>query len=504
MMKIHVRKGELSGFATEAAVAAHFEGETALGGAAEKLNRQGKGILAELIAAGDFTGRWKETAVLYPKGGMLARRIIAVGLGKRDAFTADRLRCAFAAAAQKVRSLNLRSFATAADFADSRLPADRAAEAVVEGAILGLYRFCRYKTRDLEAHQEVGACSLLHSDGSSYAAVKRASRAAAVIAEAACFARDIVSTPGNEMTPARLAAQARESAVLGSVACRVIGPPQMKRMGMNALLAVGSGSCHPPQLILLTYQGGKKAEPPLALVGKGLTFDSGGISLKPADKMEQMKSDMAGGAVVIAAIRAAALLKLPVNILGVVPAAENLPGGNAYRPGDIIKSFSGQTIEIISTDAEGRLILADALTYAARRRPAAIIDLATLTGACVVALGEEMIGMMGKDAALKEKVASAAGRTAEMVWELPLGEAYDELIKGEAADYKNTGGRWGGASTAAAFLEKFTDGLPWVHLDIAGPAWRSSDRPYIPKGASGVGVRLLVDLLRAWSDQTDS
>jgi leucyl aminopeptidase len=248
-------------------------------------------------------------------------------------------------------------------------------------------------------------------------------------------------------------------------------------------------------MIVAEYRGGKKSEKPLALVGKGITFDSGGISIKPAEKMEQMKTDMAGGAAVIATIKAASELALPVNLIGIVPATENLPGGNAYKPGDVLRSLSGQTIEVVNTDAEGRVILADALAWATRFKPAAIIDLATLTGACIVALGDDVIGMMGNDDALKCRLRDASDATGEKLWELPLGEQYDELIKSDVADWKNSGGRAGGAITAAAFLQKFVGDCNWVHLDIAGPSWTEKNKPYIPKGASGIGVRLLLQLM---------
>ena len=235
---------------------------------------------------------------------------------------------------------------------------------------------------------------------------------------------------------------------------------------------------------------------PIVLVGKGLTFDSGGISIKPADKMDEMKTDMSGGAAVMGAIMAAADLQLPLNITGLVPATENMPGGCALKPGDILKSYSGKTIEVLNTDAEGRLILADALAYASKYKPEAVIDLATLTGACIVALGDDVIGMLGTDDKLKKEIDKAAQNTGELVWELPLWESYHELIKSDIADYKNSGGRAAGTITAAAFLSKFAGDYPWVHLDIAGPAWTSKDKAYVPKGASGVGVRLLVEFLR--------
>jgi len=265
---------------------------------------------------------------------------------------------------------------------------------------------------------------------------------------------------------------------------------------VNALLGVASGSHQPPKFIVLEYAGGKKGDAPVALVGKGLTFDSGGISIKPAEKMDEMKTDMSGGAAVMATIMAAADLMLPVNLVGLIPATENMPGGSALKPGDILKSYSGQTIEVLNTDAEGRLILADALSYATKYKPAAIIDIATLTGACVVALGEDVIGMLGTDDQLKKEINQAAKTSGELVWELPLWDSYSELIKSDIADYKNSSGRAAGTITAAAFLSKFVNGCPWLHLDIAGPAWTTKDKAYIPKGASGVTVRLLIEYLQ--------
>jgi leucyl aminopeptidase len=277
----------------------------------------------------------------------------------------------------------------------------------------------------------------------------------------------------------------------------------MKELGMNTLLGVARGSKEPPQCIILQYNGGEKNDKPVALIGKGITFDSGGISIKPSAKMEEMKSDMAGGAAVIAAMKAAAGLKLPINVIGIIPATENLPGGNALKPGDILKSLSGQMVEVINTDAEGRLILADALTYAHRYEPAVIIDIATLTGACIIALGDNIIGMMGTDESLKKALQDASEKTGEPVWELPLWHEYEELIQSDAADVKNVGNRAAGTITAALFLKKFAGDYPWCHLDIAGPALLAKEKPYIPKGASGVGVKLFVQFLKERSRKTD-
>jgi leucyl aminopeptidase len=383
------------------------------------------------------------------------------------------------------------------DFGNLAFSPEVLTEAVVEGVRLGLYRFESFKTGKRDPGREISSLSIVEADAASLRRIRAAVKTSKVITDSVCLARDLVSMPANEMTPRDLANEARKSARGTKLRCRVVGPAAMRKLGMKALLAVAAGSAEPPRFIILEYRGGEKEGPVIVFVGKGLTFDSGGISLKPAEKMERMKDDMAGGAAVIAALRAAARLSLPVNLVGLVPAAENLPGGKAYRPGDIVGSLSGQTIEIVTTDAEGRLILADAMTYAGRFKPAAIIDLATLTGACVVALGDHVIGMLGNDDGLKRQLREAGDLSGERVWELPLWEEYDELIRGEAADLKNSGGRAGGAITAAAFLSQFTGGYPWVHLDIAGPAWLAKEKPYIPKGASGVGVRLLLQFIRS-------
>ena len=497
-VKIQVRKGSLAEVPTQAAIIAHFEDDGRLGGAAAKLDKKSGGLIGEIISEGDITGRLNRLGVIYPRGSVQAKRIVVVGLGKRIDFSLERLRGAYATAAQHVRSLNVSEMSTTLDFGAVDLPIDRLAEAVVEGVILGLYQFAPFKTIDREDIREIAEFTILDADEAAVKVIRTAAKTAEIIANSVAFARDIVSAPANEMTPTDLANEALQSARGKNIQCKILEAEEIRTLGMNALLGVAAGSDQPPKLIIMEYRGGKKSSPVIALVGKGLTFDSGGISIKPSEKMDQMKSDMAGGAAVIATVRAAAELGLPVNLVGLVPATENLPGGKAYKPGDILKTLSGKTVEVVTTDAEGRLILADALTYVGRYKPAVIIDLATLTGACIVALGDHVIGMMGTDVELMQEIRKAADLTGERVWELPLWEEYNELIKGDAADYKNSGGRAGGAITAAAFLEKFTGGYPWAHLDIAGPAWLTKDKPYCPKGASGVGVRLLVQFLRNW------
>ncbi len=495
-MNVHVKRGVLSEEGTEAVLLTHFEGDTCPTGACARLDAKSGGLIAALISQGDVSGRLNEIRVLYPGTDVPAKRFVVVGLGKRADVSLERIRGAFSRAAQHIRSLRVTAFSTAVDFGTVDLPLAQTAEAVVEGAILGLYRFVRFKTTDLTEEPEVRAITIVEERPAAVKTLRTAASTAVIVSGAVVLARDLVSAPANEMTPKQLARAAVQCSRGRKIACTVIEEEALRKLGMHALLGVAAGSDEAPRFIILEYRGGRRTAPVIALVGKGITFDSGGISIKSADKLDQMKSDMAGGAAVIAAVRAAADLALPVNIVGLVPAVENLPSGKAYKPGDILTSLSGQTIEVVTTDAEGRLIMADALTYAGRYRPAAIIDLATLTGACIVALGDHVSGMFGSDDELKRAIREAADFTGERVWELPLWEEYDELIRGDAADFKNSGGRAGGAVTAAVFLSKFTAGYPWVHLDIAGPAWSTKERPYSPKGASGVGVRLLLQFLR--------
>jgi leucyl aminopeptidase len=496
-MRVIVKKGKLSGLKSEALVIPHFEGEELLG-KAKQLDKKSGGLIKDMIAGGDFEGKHLQVSVTYTRGALPAKRIVMIGFGKKADFTMERLRAAYAAAARQVRSLKLKEFSTSLDFVSIEQPLDQIAQAIVEGVSLGLYQFTPFKTVEEDKIREIKEFTIVEEKDKFCVTIRSSAKAAEIISNAVYFTRDMVSAPGNSMTPTDMAEEARKVAKRKNVVLKVFDEAWMKKNGMNALLGVAQGSNEPARFIVLEYKGGGKDDPLIVIVGKAITFDSGGISLKPAEKMDEMKSDMAGGAAAMGAVMAAADLRLKVNAVVLIPATENLPGGRAYKPGDVLKSLSGQTIEIISTDAEGRLTLADALTYAGRLKPAAIVDVATLTGACVIALGDDVIGMMGTDDTLKQKIRNAADKTGERVWELPLWEDYHELIKSDIADYKNTGGRAGGAITAAAFLSKFVGKCPWVHLDIAGPAWMAKDKPYIPKGASGVGVRLLVQFLKDW------
>jgi leucyl aminopeptidase len=314
------------------------------------------------------------------------------------------------------------------------------------------------------------------------------------VAEATNAARDLVNEPGNTHTPTELARRARAMTRGARIRCRVLGPRELRRLGARALLAVARGSQEPPRLIILEYRGGRRRGPHLGLVGKGITFDSGGISIKPAENMEAMKGDMAGAAAVLAATRAIALLHLPIHVTAIIPATENLPSGTALKPGDIIRAMSGKTIEVINTDAEGRLVLADALHYARARKASHLVDVATLTGACVVALGTVNSGAFTNNQALLDTVVAAGKTAGERIWPLPMDAEYDELIKSDIAEIKNTGGRKGGAITGAKFLQNFVGDTPWVHLDIAGTFETDKEKGYLAKGGTGVMVRTLVNL----------
>ena len=452
------------------------------------------GTIARLIKRGDFTARPGVTHILYPEGRIAAERLILTGMGKREGLTLNRVRLAAGKAAFSARSHGAETIVFGADAPG--LDVEETAQALAEGSMLGLYRFLKYKTNNESGdRKELKTATLLADSSASVAAMRKGVKAGRIIAESAVMARDMVSHPGADMTPAIMAGRARGIARQFGMKVQVLERKGMEKLGMGALLGVAAGSAQPPKFIILEYRG-NGAKPFIALVGKSITFDTGGISIKPADNMDRMKDDMSGGAAVLGAIRAAAALKLKLNIVALLPATENMPGSRALKPGDVLRTMSGQTIEILNTDAEGRLILSDALAYACRYKPAVIVDIATLTGACSIALGTEVTGMLGTSDRFKLQIRAAGEKTGERVWELPLWEHYYDLIKSDIADMKNAGGRAGGVITAAALLSKFVQKYPWVHLDIAATAWSDKDRPYTPKGATGIGVRLLTQFLR--------
>jgi leucyl aminopeptidase len=499
-MKVYLKKDSIERHKTGCLVVGAFEGKKPEG-LAKVIDKRLNGLISKLFKDKDFEGKPKQTRLIYTQGKLPAERVLLVGLGKEKDFTIEKLRQASGSSSRAVKDLGLKKFSTSLANPPSIPPLEKGgkgsyeiAKAVTEGTILSLYDFTEYRTEKREEIKRVDEIAILIEKENRE--IKKGLDDGIKISEAVYLARDMINHPSNTATPTYLSEQAKRVAKKSGIKCRILEKADMQRLKMGALLAVARGSDEPPKFIIMEYNGGKKGGPPVMFVGKGLTFDSGGISIKPSEKMEEMKHDMAGGAAAISAIKAAADLKLPVNVVSLIPATENMPSGKADKPGDVVKAMSGKTIEVISTDAEGRMILADALTYGERYKPKAVIDLATLTGACIIALGYHATGLLGNDKDLIEAIKKAGEKSGERVWELPLWEEYEEQNKSDIADVKNVGGRPAGTITAAAFLKKFADKFKWAHLDIAGTVWEYNGKPYVPKGAVGVGVRLLVEYLR--------
>ncbi len=459
------------------------------------LDKATKGVLRRRISTG-FNGEAGRTRLLFDLPGLGAERVLLVGLGSRDAFNMNAFRKAARAAAKALGEAGVAEAATLLpQLPVDSVEAEMLARAVVEASEQVLYRFVRMKSRD-NVGKPVALKRLGILTTGSSAATRRGIKTGLAIARGVALARDLGNLPANICTPTYLASEARKLArKYPALRVRVLNEAEIKRLGMGALWGVARGSRQSPRVIVFEYTGARKNAKPVALVGKGVTFDAGGISLKPAAKMDEMKYDMCGAASVFGSIVAACEMKLPINIVGVTPAVENLPGGNATKPGDILASLSGQTIEVLNTDAEGRLILADALTYVQRFKPTTVVDIATLTGACVVALGHQASGVMSPDDGLANELLAAGERTGDRAWRLPLWEEYQDALKSNFADFANVGGRDAGAITAGCFLWRFTKGLRWAHLDIAGTAWATGT----DKGGTGRPVSLLADWLMASS-----
>jgi leucyl aminopeptidase len=496
IMRVEAKQARVDTETTDALALLICEGEGLPKEDGVILDRALGGTLRELLQSKEFDGKAGEVVVFHTHRKIPAKRLILVGLGKKHELGLDQIRQAMGHAVKRVRHAKCGAFTVALP---SVVPHGASlldvGQAMTEGAILGSYQFTTYRS-DVPTGKEVRAMTILASQKGQLRELSEGIRRGVATAEATVFVRDLCNHPSNVMTPSRIANEAKTVAKEAGVNLKILEQKEMDALGMGALLGVAKGSHEPPKFIILQYHGAKKKDDrPVVLVGKTITFDTGGISLKPAENMEQMKADMTGGAEVLAAMRAAARLKLPLNLISILPAAENMPGGRAMRPGDVVKTLSGKTVEVQNTDAEGRLILSDGLAYATRFKPAALIDIATLTGACVVALGQFAIGMFGTDATLKEAIRKAGLRAGERVWEMPLWEEYFEQLRSDVADMRNIGGRGGGMITAALFLSKFVGDAPWVHLDIASTDWSERERAYIPKGPTGIGTRLLIQFL---------
>jgi leucyl aminopeptidase len=471
--------------------------------AADLLATGNTGYESQLQAAldmGDFTGKADETLLFYPvRPGAKPQRVLLVGLGEPASLTAERLRRLGGIASKQAGRMKVERLAVQLPESD-RLPARDRAQAITEGLVLGAYAFREFKTGDGEesaARQAEEA--VLGCGEESLIEASEGARFGEVVARAERLARDLGNLPPNVVTPAYLAETAERIARERGMRATILGRRELEEEGMRALLAVSQGSDQEPRLIVLEHRGGAEDQKPLVIVGKGVTFDAGGISIKPAANMEEMKFDMSGAGATLAAMQAVAELGLPANVVGIVPATENLLSGSAMRPGDILRTHLGKTVEIVNTDAEGRLILADALSYARRFEPAAVVDAATLTGACVVALGHVAAAMYGNDEALAAEVRAAGERVGSRVWPMPMFDEYRDLIRSEYADIKNSGGRPAGSITAAWFLREFAGSFPWVHLDVAGTAFGEGKLPYQTRGSTGVPTRLFVEWVRARS-----
>jgi leucyl aminopeptidase len=452
--------------------------------------------VAELLLAEDFTGSAGQSLLLYPRGAVAPRRLFLVGMGKAADAKAEVYRRAGAAAVQQARTLKV-AHPTIGIHGDSSVELAESAQAFVEGFCMGAYRFWRYRTNLTEAQQfTVQGATILGRDV-NVEALRAGLNTGEKVARGVDFARDLVNSPGYHMTPAKMAEEAVELGQRTGLKVTVLDKAQLTEQGFGGILAVGQGSANDPRFIMMEHGEAGNGKPTICLVGKGLTFDSGGLSIKPADAMDTMKSDMAGSAAVFGAMQVVAELNLPLHVVGLVPSAENMPGSAAYRPGDVVKTLSGKTVEVLNTDAEGRIILADGLFYAQRYNPAAIIELSTLTGAIIIALGAHATGLMATDQALADQISRAGEVSGERVWQLPLWDEYHQMIKSDIADLKNIGGRPAGSITAGAFLAAFTADYPFAHLDIAGTSFAAQPaRPYDAPGATGVGVRLLTAYLQ--------
>jgi leucyl aminopeptidase len=443
------------------------------------------GRISKAVKGGDINGKSGESTLLFHDRG----RVLVVGLGKRDKFNNETIRLAGGAVIKTAMSKKFRNVAMEV-FGNDSTPTS--CQALAEGIILGSYQFLDFKTDD-EDQFELSSATVLNAESKGLSKGVK-------IAIAVCLARDISNNPGNVTTPTYLAKIAGEIAEEGKMSLKVFDREEFTEMGMGGLAGVALGTDQPPKFIVVNYKGGSSSQKPIVLVGKGLTFDSGGISIKPAASMDEMKFDMCGSAVVLGVLKAAALIKPKVNIVGIIPSTENLSGGKALKPGDVLTAYNGKTIEVLNTDAEGRLILADGLSYASKHfDPEFILDFATLTGAVVIALGHITTGILGTDPHLIESIKAASERTGEKVWELPLWEEYSKQIKSKIADIKNVGeGRQAGTIAAGVFLKEFVkEGIPWVHFDIAGTAWGGKEKSYTSKkSATGVIIRLVLDLIK--------
>lgn len=494
-MKITATSSDILLYDGDALIVNLFDKVKKPGGAAEAVDQALGGVITKLIADGQIKGKLGATTVIPAYGKLHARKIVIVGLGKKEDFNADRVRIAVAAACVAARKAGAKRCGTILHGAGAGgLSPEEAARAVAEGAILGLYRFIIYKSKSPEINidKDITELTVIEREKVLLPAVLKGINLGRVMAESTNMARDLTNEPPNVLTPAELAKRAKEILKLQPVTVQVLGKREIEKLEMGAFLGVARGSAQEPRFIIMSYKGNPRSKETMALIGKGITFDSGGISLKPSNAMDDMKGDMAGAACVIAAMRIIASLAPKINVTALVPTTENMPGGNAQKVGDVTRAMNGKTIEINNTDAEGRLILADAICYAKKQGLSPIIDVATLTGACMVALGTVRTGAFTNNQKLLDGIIDSSLKTGDRLWQLPTDEEYKEMNKSDIADIKNAGGRYAGATTGALFCEFFAEDTPWVHLDIAGTSFMDKPKGYYAvKGGTGAVARTL-------------
>jgi leucyl aminopeptidase len=499
-VKLKTRRVDFSKCKTDLLAVGLFSDVKGLDKINGELNRKLDGAIEQVIKLGDFKGKDGTSAVVYGNDSIGAKRVLLVGLGKRKKATLDTVRKAAANAAKKSVEMKVETVSLALHRAfDGRFDLPAMGQAMAEGTYFGSYRYDEFVTKSEDGRLDSLDVELIDCDSAKTKKLNKGLWRGTIIGKAQSYARTLANRPGNIINPTELAAEAKRVAkTTAGLTCTVFDEKQLAAKGMGGVLAVGSGSANKPRFIVLKYSPvGKTASgwPTIALVGKAITFDSGGISIKHADKMDEMKLDKTGGIAVLGTMKAVAELRLPLNVFGIIPSAENLPSGTSYRPGDIITTFSGKTVEVVNTDAEGRMILCDGLAYAVKQNCDVIIDIATLTGACRVALGKYMAGLMGNDEKLMKQLQTAAEESGEKVWPMPSGDEYAEEMKSKIADLKNIGSKWGGACTGAAFLRQFVGDAKWAHLDIAGMEMFDKATEYTTEGSSGFGVRLLTTYL---------
>ncbi len=451
--------------------------------------------IGKIIKKGYFKGKLHEIYLLPTYGKIGSENIILVGLGKEKEFILQNIFQIVGTIGQYIKKTKFKNaILPVYNLSLPFLSKGELIRILSQEFVSAAYSFNKYKSE--KEDNNIKEIIFINDTSREFSTLKKEINSGIVIGESSNFARDLSNAPPNEMTPLILAKEAKMMSKKYKINCRVLGPEQIKRMKMGAFYAVAKGSRNPARLIVIKYNGGKVNQKPIIIIGKGITFDSGGISIKPSKDMDKMKHDMSGASTVLGTLKGVSELKLPINLIGIVPSTENLPGGNAYKPGDILKTYSGKTIEVLNTDAEGRLILADALSYGEKLKPSLIIDFATLTGACVVALGYHASAVLGNKKELIDEIIQAGENSGERVWKMPLWKDYFTYIKSDVADIKNTGGGGGGTITAAAFLNNFiNEKTSWAHIDIAGTAWVEDTRPYVPKGATGVGVKLMIQFI---------